>query len=327
MDSFVARDEDKLVVISIGAGCEVGRSFRLWNSSFLLKLAALPYFDEIDPSTIDVLLITHFHLDHASSLPYFLKKTTFEGQVFMTYAIKTIYKLLLTDYIKVSKFSMEDMLFDEQDINRSMNKIEGGRVLIPEFALGHSQELLLILDEIRNAKSNPFVFKHISPLKSIESFKDVGPSVVMASPNGLQSGLLRQLFDMWCSNNKNSCVIASYVVEGTQAKTIIDEPKEVTLMNDFAQMSLEELRPPNVILVHGEANKMGRLKQKPMTQFADYVKLGENGKLVISVDGNVALLDKQSGDVESENEGLKKRVGTTFHRIQNAIKPIPLSAS
>ncbi|KAL6176372.1 hypothetical protein ACLB2K_053006 [Fragaria x ananassa] len=57
------------------------------------------------------------------------------------------------------------------------------------------------------------------------------------------------------------------------------------------------------------------------------VKPGENGKLVISVDGNVALLDKQSGDFESENEGLKERVKTAFRRIQSAVKPISLSAS
>ena len=30
---------------------------------------------------------------------------------------------------------------------------------------------------------------------------------------------------------KNACVIPGYVVEGTLAKTIINEPKEVTLMN------------------------------------------------------------------------------------------------
>ncbi|KAL6184086.1 hypothetical protein ACLB2K_045490 [Fragaria x ananassa] len=352
-----------------------------------------------------------FHLDHAASLPYFLEKTTFKGLVFMTYATKAIYKLLLTDYVKVSKVSVEDMLFDEQDINASMDKIEvidfhqtvevegirfwcytaghvlgaamfmvdiagvrvlytgdysreedrhlraaetpqfspdiciiestygvqhhqprnirekrfteaihtalsrGGRVLIPAFALGRAQELLLILDEywanhpelqnipiyyssplakrclsvyetytlsmndrIRNAKSNPFIFKYISPLKSIENFKDVGPSVVMASPGGLQSGLSRQLFDMWCSDKRNACVIPGFVVEGTLAKTIINEPKEVTLMNglaaplnmsvhyisfsahaDSVQTSafLEELRPPNIILVHGEAHEMG----------------------------------------------------------------------
>ncbi|XP_057501804.1 cleavage and polyadenylation specificity factor subunit 3-I [Actinidia eriantha] len=681
-DSSGAREGDQMIITPLGAGNEVGRScvYMSYKGKTILfdcgihpaysGMAALPYFDEIDPSTIDVLLVTHFHLDHAASLPYFLEKTTFKGRVFMTHATKAIYKLLLSDYVKVSKVSVEDMLYDEQDILRSMDKIEvidfhqtlevngirfwcytaghvlgaamfmvdiagvrvlytgdysreedrhlraaelpqfspdiciiestygvqlhqprhirekrftdvihstlsqGGRVLIPAFALGRAQELLLILDEywsnhpelhnipiyyasplakrcmavyqtyinamnerIRNqfANSNPFDFKHISPLKSIENFEDVGPSVVMASPSGLQSGLSRQLFDKWCSDKKNACVIPGYVVEGMLAKTIINEPKEVTLMNgltaplnmqvhyisfsahaDYAQTStfLKELMPPNIILVHGEANEMGRLKQKLITLFADGntkiispkncqsvemyfnsekmaktigklgekvpeigetisgllvkkgftyqimapddlhvfsqlsttnviqrisipysgafgvikhrlkqiyesvessvdeesgvptlrvhdrvtvkqesekhisvhwnadpisdmvsdsivalvlnvcrempkvvveseseiteqengkkaekichallvslfgdVKHGENGKLVISVDGDVAHLDKQSGDVESENEGLRERVRTAFCRIQSAVKPIPLTAA
>uniref|UniRef100_A0A0A0KRY5 Pre-mRNA 3'-end-processing endonuclease polyadenylation factor C-term domain-containing protein n=3 Tax=Cucumis sativus TaxID=3659 RepID=A0A0A0KRY5_CUCSA len=57
------------------------------------------------------------------------------------------------------------------------------------------------------------------------------------------------------------------------------------------------------------------------------VKLGENGKLVINVDGNIAEVDKQSGEVESENEALKERVKTAFQRIQCAVNPIPLSSS
>ncbi|CDY50214.1 BnaCnng18960D [Brassica napus] len=52
----------------------------------------------------------------------------------------------------------------------------------------------------------------------------------------------------------------------------------------------------------------------------------DNGKLVISVDDNVAHLDKESGDVESEHDGLNERVRVAFHRIQSAVKPIPLSA-
>ncbi|KAI8534886.1 hypothetical protein RHMOL_Rhmol10G0131700 [Rhododendron molle] len=676
------REGDQLIITPLGAGSEVGRScvYMSYKGKIVLfdcgihpaysGMAALPYFDEIDPAAIDVLLVTHFHLDHAASLPYFLEKTTFKGRVFMTHATKAIYKLMLSDYVKVSKVSVEDMLYDEQDILRSMDKIEvidfhqtlevngirfwcytaghvlgaamfmvdiagvrvlytgdysreedrhlraaelpqfspdiciiestygvqlhqprhirekrftdvihstvsqGDRVLIPAFALGRAQELLLILDEywsnhpelhnipiyyasplakrcmavyqtyinsmnerIRNqfANSNPFDFKHIAPLKSIENFNDVGPSVVMATPGGLQSGLSRQLFEKWCADKKNACVIPGYVVEGTLAKTIINEPKEVTLMNgltaplnmqvhyisfsahaDYAQTSafLKELMPPNIILVHGEANEMGRLKQKLITLFADGntkiispkncqsvemyfnsekmaktigklaekvpeigesvsgllvkngftyqimapydlhvfsqlstaniiqrmtipysgafgvikyrlqqiyesvesstdeesgvltlrvhdrvtvkqesnkhisvhwnadpisdmvsdsivalvlnvsrempkiveepepgineeenkkklekishallvslfgdVKQAENGKLLISVDGNVAHLDKQSGDVESENEGLRERVRTAFRRIQSAVKPIPLSAA
>ncbi|XP_022864239.1 cleavage and polyadenylation specificity factor subunit 3-I-like [Olea europaea var. sylvestris] len=676
------RDEDQLIITPLGAGSEVGRScvhmsykgkivmFDCGIHPAFSGMAALPYFDEIDPSCIDVLLITHFHLDHAASLPYFLEKTTFKGRVFMTHATKAIYKLLLSDYVKVSKVSVEDMLFDEQDILRSMDKIEvidfhqtlevngirfwcytaghvlgaamfmvdiagvrvlytgdysreedrhlraaelpqfspdvciiestygvqlheprhirekrftdvihstvtqGGRVLIPAFALGRAQELLLILDEywsshpdlhkvpiyyasplakrcmavyqtytnamnekIRNqfASTNPFDFKHIFPLKSIDEFNDTGPCVVMATPGGLQSGLSRQLFDKWCSDRKNACVIPGYVVEGTLAKTIINEPKEVTLTNgltaslnmqvhyisfsahaDYAQTStfLKELMPPNIILVHGEANEMGRLKQKLLSVFADGntkiitpkncqsvemyfnsqkmsktigklaekkptvgetvsgllvkkgftyqimapedlhvfsqlltgniiqritipysgalavikyrlkqiyesvesstdeesgvptllvhdrvtvkqesenhlslhwtadpisdmvsdsivalvlnvsrempkvvvdpetvvnqeedskkaekivyallislfgdVKYGEDGKLVINVDGNVAQLDKESGEVESENGGLKERVKMAFRRIRSAVKPIPLSGS
>lgn len=681
-DAPATREGDQLIITPLGAGNEVGRScvYMSFKGKTVLfdcgihpaysGMAALPYFDEIDPSTIDVLLVTHFHLDHAASLPYFLEKTTFRGKVYMTHATKAIYRLLLSDYVKVSKVSVEDMLFDEQDIIRSMDRIEvidfhqtlevngirfwcytaghvlgaamfmvdiagvrvlytgdysreedrhlrtaetpqfspdiciiestygvqlhqprhvrekrftdvihstvaqGGRVLIPAFALGRAQELLLILDEywsnhpelhnipiyyasplakrcmavyqtyinamndrIRSqfANSNPFDFKHISPLKSIENFHDVGPSVVMASPGGLQSGLSRQLFDRWCDDKKNACVIPGYVVEGTLAKTIINEPKEVTLMSgltsplnmqvhyisfsahaDFAQTSafLKELMPPNIILVHGEANEMGRLKQNLISMFSDRntkimspkncqsvemyfssekmaktigrlaektpevgesvsgllvkkgftyqimapedlhvfsqlctanvnqritipysgafavlkhrlkqiyesvesgvdedsniptlrvhnsvtikqesenhvslhwtadpisdmvsdsivamvlnmskempklviesesekseeenqkkmekvthallvslfgdVKLGEDGRLVITVDNNVAYLDKQSGDVESENEGLKERVRTAFRRIHSAVKPIPLPAA
>lgn len=240
---------------------------------------------------------------------------------------------------------------------------QGGRVLIPAFALGRAQELLLILDEywsnhpelhnipiyyasplakrcmavyqtyinsmnerIRNqfANSNPFDFKHISPLKSIENFDDVGPSVVMASPSGLQSGLSRQLFDRWCTDKKNACVIPGYVVEGTLAKTIINEPKEVTLFNgltaplnmqvyyisfsahaDFAQTSafLKELMPPNIILVHGEANEMARLKQKLITLFAD-----QNTKIITPK-------NCQSVEMYFSSEKMAKTIGRLAERM------------
>jgi cleavage and polyadenylation specificity factor subunit 3 len=108
-----------------------------------------------------------------------------------------------------------------------------------------------------------------------------GPCVVMASPGMLQSGMSRQLFDMWCQDEKNACVVAGYCVEGTLAKFILTEPKEVTLMSglqvplkmsvhyisfsahaDYTQTAefLSILKVPNVLLVHGEAGEMNRLK-------------------------------------------------------------------
>jgi Beta-Casp domain len=68
--------------------------------------------------------VTHFHLDHSAALPYFLAKTTFRGRVFMTHPTRAIYKMILTDFVKVSNIAVEEMLYDEQDLQNSMEKIE-----------------------------------------------------------------------------------------------------------------------------------------------------------------------------------------------------------
>ncbi|KAK8719692.1 hypothetical protein OTU49_013855 [Cherax quadricarinatus] len=103
----------------------------------------------------------------------------------------------------------------------------------------------------------------------------------MASPGMMQSGLSRELFEMWCPDPKNGVIIAGYCVEGTLAKEILKEPEEVTTMSgqrlpmkcsveyisfsahtDFEQTShfIRTIRPPNVVLVHGEMTEMSRLK-------------------------------------------------------------------
>lgn len=122
-------------IIPLGAGCEVGRScvvLRFKGSTVMFDcgvhpafngLAALPYFDEFDLSEVDLLLVTHFHLDHCGAVPYFTEKTNFNGRVFMTHATKAIYKIILNDYVRVTA-SGEDKLYDEKDLMRSMDKIE-----------------------------------------------------------------------------------------------------------------------------------------------------------------------------------------------------------
>lgn len=421
-------ESDLLVIKPLGSGQEVGRSCIILEFKGkrimldcgihpgLTGLDCLPFVDSIEADAVDLLLVTHFHLDHAGGLPWFLQKTTFKGRCFMTHATKAIYRWLLADYIKVSNVSADQMLYTEKDLIDSMNKIEvvnfhaqqdvggvrfwcynaghvlgaamfmieiagvkilytgdfsrqedrhlmsaeipaippdvliiestygthihdkredrearftgkvhdtvarGGRCLIPVFALGRAQELLLILDEywsqhpelheipiyyasslakkcmavyetyvnamnekIRRQISvnNPFRFKHISNLKSIDHFDDVGPSVVMASPGMMQSGLSRDLFERWCGDNRNTCIIAGYCVEGTLAKQILAEPEEIMTLSghkiprkcqveyisfsahtDYLQTSefIRVLRPPNIVLVHGEATEMNRLK-------------------------------------------------------------------
>ncbi|KAL7988043.1 hypothetical protein Chor_006962 [Crotalus horridus] len=382
-EAFVpAEESDQLLIRPLGAGQEVGRScivLEFKGRKIMLDcgihpglegMDALPYIDLIDPAETDLLLISHFHLDHCGALPWFLQKTSFKGRTFMTHATKAIYRWLLSDYVKVSNISADDMLYTETDLEESMEKIEtinfhevkellytgdfsrqedrhlmaaeipnikpdiliiestygthihekreerearfcntvhdivnrGGRGLIPVFALGRAQELLLILDEywqnhpelheipIYYASSLAKKCMAVYQTYSMDHFDDIGPSVVMASPGMMQSGLSRELFESWCTDKRNGVIIAGYCVEGTLAKHIMSEPEEITTMSgqklplkmsvdyisfsahtDYQQTSefIRALKPPHVILVHGEQNEMARLKAALIREYED----------------------------------------------------------
>ncbi|SCV00527.1 LAME_0G10308g1_1 [Lachancea meyersii CBS 8951] len=93
-------------------------------------LASLPFYDEFDLSTVDVLLISHFHLDHAASLPYVMQRTNFRGRVFMTHPTKAIYRWLLSDFVKVTSIGSsgstdkDENLYSDEDLAKSFDRIE-----------------------------------------------------------------------------------------------------------------------------------------------------------------------------------------------------------
>ena len=405
----------------------------------------LPFLDRIEPERIDILLITHFHLDHAASLPYFTERTGFKGRIFMTHPTKAVIRLLLGDYLRLLQMrnaKAEEVLYTEAELLSCIDKIElidyhqtvtvkgltfyalnaghvlgacmywleiggrsllytgdysmeddrhlmaaelplakpdvlmveatygvqvhaskqerearftgtvervvtrGGRCLIPVFALGRAQELLLILDEywqdnphlqkipiyyaskmasralrvyqtysnMMNARiraqmdiANPFALTYIQNLKSIqvENFDDSGPSVVFASPGMLQSGVSRQLFDRWATDPKNGVLIAGYAVEHTLAKEIMNQPKEVVTLEgrrqplnclvdyvsfsahvDFVQNRsfISQVDPKHIILVHGQKDEMGRLKNALLLQ---YRQLPESKRPTITMPPNL----------------------------------------
>jgi Cft2 family RNA processing exonuclease len=107
-------DEDIMSIMPLGGGQEVGRSsilLQFRGRNILLDCGthpgregndSLPFFDSLDdPSVIDIILITHFHIDHCAALPYFTEKTNFRGRIFMTHATKAVMKMLLSDNIKL----------------------------------------------------------------------------------------------------------------------------------------------------------------------------------------------------------------------------------
>ena len=367
-------DADEVTVQPLGSGGEVGRSCILLSHNdrnVMLDcgvhpaksgLDSLPFFDTIDCSTVDLVLVTHFHLDHCAALPYLLEQTNFRGRVFMTSSTKAFYKMVMSDFVKIGT-SAQDVVTPEW-LHSTLDRIEtieyhqeklhggvrftaynaghvlgaamflveiagirclytgdysrapdrhllgaeiplispdilivestygiqvhetreereskltgwvqeivgrGGRCLIPVFALGRAQELLLVLEEFwanhrdlqhipiyyasslatrcmklyhafindmndrvraqHDANINPFDFRFISSLKDLTVFDDSGPCVVLASPGMLQSGVSLDLFERWCGDSRNGIIIAGYCVDGTLAKEVLKKPREVT---------------------------------------------------------------------------------------------------
>lgn len=126
-------------ITPLGAGQEVGRSCHVLEFRGLTimldigihpgydGLNGLPFLDRVEPDQIDVLLVTHFHLDHAASLPYLTERTGFKGRIFMTHPTKAVLRLLLGDYLRLLSMrnaKAEDVLYTELDLQRCLEKVE-----------------------------------------------------------------------------------------------------------------------------------------------------------------------------------------------------------
>lgn len=142
----MSSDHEKLYFHCLGGGNEVGRSCHIleYKDKVVMLdagvhpaysgLESLPFYDDFDLSRVDILLISHFHLDHAASLPYVMQHTNFKGRVFMTYPTKAIYKWLLNDFVRVTNISDDvnngsgdnanSFLYTDEDLNESFDKIE-----------------------------------------------------------------------------------------------------------------------------------------------------------------------------------------------------------
>ena len=62
--------------------------------------------------------------------------------------------------------------------------------------------------------SNPFMFKHVTHLKSSQHLDDIGPCVVMATPSMLQSGLSRYLLQLHLCKHLLLCTCNSMSLNG-----------------------------------------------------------------------------------------------------------------
>lgn len=144
---------------------------------------------------------------------------------------------------------------------------DGGKVLIPVFALGRAQELCILIenywermnlsvpvyfsagltekanhfyrlfmnwtnDKLKSTFStldrNLFDFHHIKPFD--RSYADLpGPMVLFASPGMLHSGTSLEVFKKWAPDAKNMVVIPGYCVPGTIGAKILAGAKSIEL--------------------------------------------------------------------------------------------------
>ena len=73
---------------------------------------------------IDVVLITHFHLDHCGALPYFTEAVGYSGPIIATPPTKAIIPLMLEDFRKVTVAQKkEDNCFNSDMIKNCISKI------------------------------------------------------------------------------------------------------------------------------------------------------------------------------------------------------------
>lgn len=141
----------------------------------------------------------------------------------------------------------------------------GGKVLIPVFALGRAQELCILLESYwdrmnlkvpiyfstgltnkateyyklfiswTNQKiKNTFVERNLFDFKHISSFNrsyidNPGPMVVFATPGMLHGGLSLEIFKRWCTNEKNMIIMPGYCVAGTVGNKILSGMRKIQL--------------------------------------------------------------------------------------------------
>uniref|UniRef100_A0A1I7YGF4 Integrator complex subunit 11 n=1 Tax=Steinernema glaseri TaxID=37863 RepID=A0A1I7YGF4_9BILA len=167
-------------------------------------------------------------------------------------------------------------------------------------------------------KRNMFDFKHVLPFEQQYADMD-GPMVVFSTPGMLHGGLSLKIFKKWCGNSNNMIIMPGYCVPGTVGAKVISGDKRVEIEGKMYDVNLgveymsfsahadakgimqliRTAEPKNVMLVHGENQKMEFLKEKIEKELGLPVLKPANGETVtvetqIGVDMNMPadVLDK-----------------------------------
>ncbi|XP_067617783.1 integrator complex subunit 11 [Eurosta solidaginis] len=181
---------------------------------------------------------------------------------------------------------------------------------------------------------NMFDFKHIKPFDKAY-IDNPGAMVVFATPGMLHAGLSLQIFKKWAPNENNMVIMPGYCVQGTVGNKILGGAKKVEFENrqvvevkmavEYMSFSahadakgimqlIQNCEPKNVMLVHGEAEKMQFLRTKIIEEYNIETYTPANGEtcvistpVKIPVDASVSLLKAEARIYNAQPPDPKRR--------------------
>ncbi|KAF7684119.1 Integrator complex subunit 11 [Astathelohania contejeani] len=156
---------------------------------------------------------------------------------------------------------------------------------------------------------NMFDFKHIKPYQ--RHYAELkGPMVVFASPGMLHSGMSLNIFRQWCGDSKNLVIIPGYCVRGTVGEKILNGANKVDIGGTEYEVNMavknlafsahademgilqliEQCSPRNVVLVHGELQRMKALRRKIQDNLNIPTYFPGNGSIITIPSNNTVSL-------------------------------------
>ncbi len=186
-------------------------------------------------------------------------------------------------------------------VNDSIRR--GGNLLIPSFAVGRAQELMVLLKELKSSNQIPdipvfldtpmgvnttkvycnypgwhklsekdchYFFEDIQIVKDIKhTYKIIEsrfPKIVIAASGMLTGGRVLHYLKEWLPSRKNTVLLVGYQAEGTRGRAIKSGSSEVKIFGEFIPVNcnVEEV---NSLSAHADQNELlawvGNLKNKP----------------------------------------------------------------
>ena len=136
---FIFGTFTSMKVVCLGGGCDIGRSclvLTIGPYTIMLDCGVhmsdqhrFPDFDRLSlQSIVDVVVVTHYHLDHVGALPLFTQgKTPYHGHVLMSPPTKYISSIVLNDFATSTSPHASDKspsnLYTQDDVKECMKKV------------------------------------------------------------------------------------------------------------------------------------------------------------------------------------------------------------